>query len=244
MALSPEDIVNHEFKQSLRGYAITEVDDLLDRLADQIERADRDLEDLRQRLRDADARVTEALATESSLKRTLITAQDAAQRTIDDARAHADQVRGDAEREATERLEDARDRAASMLQEAESEAVLVRASHRAEQEEAAARIVELAAIEDRYRSQLRHLLESQLAALEAVDADGPAGGPEVAELRAAAAAAAGHADGADHAGDDEVADGTPDTDGSWDGGGMLSTDGTIEDLAGAWDDEADRGAPA
>jgi cell division initiation protein len=89
VALSPEDIVNHEFKQALRGYAVQEVDDLLDRLADQLERAERDIADLRQRLADADARVAEALATESSLKRTLITAQDAAQRTMDDAQAHA-----------------------------------------------------------------------------------------------------------------------------------------------------------
>jgi cell division initiation protein len=185
VALSPEDIVNHEFKQALRGYAVQEVDDLLDRLADQLERAERDIADLRQRLGDADARLAEALATESSLKRTLITAQDAAQRTMDDAQAHADTLRSDADREANERLEDALARSASMLEEAESEADTIRSSYRGEQEAAASRVAELAAIEDRYRTQLRRLLERQLAELEVLEASGTPGGREVAELREA-----------------------------------------------------------
>jgi cell division initiation protein len=185
VALSPEDIVNHEFKQALRGYAVQEVDDLLDRLADQLERAERDIADLRQRLGDADARVAEALATESSLKRTLITAQDAAQRTMDDAHAHADTLRSDADREATARLEDALVRSTTMLEEAESEADTIRSSYQGEQEAAASRVAELGAIEDRYRTQLRRLLERQLAELEVLEASGTPGGREVAELREA-----------------------------------------------------------
>jgi DivIVA domain-containing protein len=185
VALTPEDIVNHEFKQALRGYAVQEVDDLLDRLADQLERAERDIEELRRRLVEADARTTEALATESSLKRTLITAQDAAQRTMDDAQAHADTVREEAEREATERLGDALGRAAAMLDEAESEAGTIRASYRSEQEGAAARVAELAAIEGRYRTRLRALLEEQLHRLEVLETTGAPGGREVEELREA-----------------------------------------------------------
>jgi DivIVA domain-containing protein len=185
VALSPEDIVNHEFKQALRGYAVQEVDDLLDRLADQLERADRDIDDLRQRLRDADDRVAEARATESSLKRTLITAQDAAQRTIDDAQAHADAVRGEADREAAARLEDALARSAAMLEEAETEAAATRASYRSDQETTAARVVELLAIEDRYRTALRAQLEEHLAALEVLEASGPSGERDVEALRGA-----------------------------------------------------------
>lgn len=185
MALSPEDIVNHEFKQALRGYAVQEVDDLLDRLADQVERAERDIEDLRERLRDADARINDALATESSLKRTLITAQDAAQRTLDDAQAHADAVRGDADREAAESLEDARTRSAAILEEAQREAATIRASYRAEQESVAAHVAELVSIENRYRTKLRMLLEDELTALGALEAGGPSGGRELAALQTA-----------------------------------------------------------
>jgi cell division initiation protein len=185
VALSPEDIVNHEFKQALRGYAVQEVDDLLDRLADQLERADRDIDDLRQRLREADDRVAEARATESSLKRTLITAQDAAQRTIDDAQAHADAVRGEADREAAARLEDALARSAAMLEEAETEAAAIRTSYRSDQETTAARVVELVAIEDRYRTALRTQLEEHLAALEVLEASGPSGERDVEALRGA-----------------------------------------------------------
>jgi len=200
VALSPEDIVNHEFKQALRGYAVQEVDDLLDRLADQLERAERDIVELRQRVTDADARATEALATESSLKRTLITAQDAAQRTIDAATTDAEKLRSDAERETTQQLEEALTRSTAMLEEAETEAITIRSSFRSEQEAAAGRVAELATIEDRYRAQLRSLLEHQLGQLEVLEAAGSPGGREVEELLAALAGA-GPDGGEDH-GDD------------------------------------------
>jgi DivIVA domain-containing protein len=55
--LSPDDIVGYEFRQQkVRGYDVEQVDDLLDRLADQVEATDRELDDLRARLRDAEAR--------------------------------------------------------------------------------------------------------------------------------------------------------------------------------------------
>jgi len=185
VALSPEDIVNHEFKQALRGYAVQEVDDLLDRLADQLERAELDIADLRKRVIEAEARTTEALATESSLKRTLITAQDAAQRTMDDAETQAETVRSDADRQVTERLDEADARSTAMVQEAESEASTTRASYRSEQEASVTRVAMLAAIEERYRAQVRALLEHQLGEIERLEATGTPGGPEVEELRAA-----------------------------------------------------------
>jgi DivIVA domain-containing protein len=61
VALTPDDIVNHEFKQKLHGYAIGEVDDLLDRIADQIERTDRDVDELRTRLEEAVERYEESV---------------------------------------------------------------------------------------------------------------------------------------------------------------------------------------
>ena len=204
MALSPEDIVNHEFKQALRGYAVQEVDDLLDRLADQLERAERDIAELRQRVTDADARATEALATESSLKRTLITAQDAAQRTIDAATTDAEKLRSDADREATRQLEEALARSTAMLEEAETEAVTIRSSFRSEQEAAAGRVAELANIEDRYRTQLRGLLEHQLGQLELLEATGSPGGREVEELRAALEGVG--PEGGEHDGPDDGSD--------------------------------------
>lgn len=191
MALTPDDIVNHEFKQALRGYAITEVDDLLDRLADQIERADRDVADLTARLKDADARLTEALATEGSLKRTLITAQDAAQRTMDDAQAHADDV-----------LEEARTRSDAMLRDAERASERTRAANVAEERAVTARIEGLAVLEERYRAELRSQLEQYLAALDDAELSAPAGGPEVAAIRAAAEVS-GEAPSGDPGVDDE-----------------------------------------
>lgn len=185
MALSPDDIVNHEFRQAIRGYAVQEVDDLLDRLADQLERAELDIADLRKRVSEAEARTTEALATESSLKRTLISAQDAAQRTMDDARTHAETVRADAERQVAEQLDEASARSTAMVQQAEAEVRTSRASYRLEHEATAAHVAELAVIEERYRTQVRALLEHQLGEIERLEATGPAGGREVEQLHEA-----------------------------------------------------------
>jgi cell division initiation protein len=185
VALSPDDIVNHDFRQAIRGYAVQEVDDLLDRLADQLERAELDIADLRERVSKAEARTTEALATESSLKRTLISAQDTAQRTMDDARTHAETVRADAERQAAEQLDEATSRSTAMVQQAESEARRSRASYRVQHEATAARVAELAVIEERYRTQVRALLEHQLGEIERLEATGPAGGLEVEQLQQA-----------------------------------------------------------
>jgi DivIVA domain-containing protein len=71
VGLSSEDVVNHEFRQALRGYAIPEVDELLHRVADQLERAQADIRDLRLRLGRSEARLRAALETEATLRQQL-----------------------------------------------------------------------------------------------------------------------------------------------------------------------------
>lgn len=118
MGLTAEQIRSHGFRQGLRGYAVGEVDELVDRLADQAERADRDLAELRQRLRSTEARLAEALETEGTLKRTLLIAQQAAERTLDEARNDAAALRAEAEREVTDQLTAADERRATADEEA------------------------------------------------------------------------------------------------------------------------------
>lgn len=158
MTLTPDDIVNHDFKQRLRGYDVEAVDAFLDRVADQIEANDRELADLRSRLREAESRLAEALETESTLKRTLVTAQDAAQRALDDAREQADELRATAERRVTEQLEEAR---------AEAQR-LVADGHR-EREQLLASLEELRSVEEHHRVGLRDHLEGILTALDELE---------------------------------------------------------------------------
>jgi DivIVA domain-containing protein len=169
MALTPEEIVGYDLKQSVRGYSVTQVDDLLDQLADQVEAADATIEELTQRLRRADERVRDASETEAALKRTLITAQQAAERTVAEAQHEADRLLADAERDAEqlrqaaaeehERLRaETRERLAAEVEEARL--------HTAAIEE---RIDALGARERQLRERLRRELLQQLAQLDATE---------------------------------------------------------------------------
>jgi DivIVA domain-containing protein len=178
--LSPDDIVGYDFRQQkMRGYDVDQVDDLLDQLADQVEATDRELDDLRARLRDAEARCAAALETESSLKRTLVTAQDAAERALSEAREQADELRETAERAIDEQLARAREEAASIVAAAQRDA---RAELDAVREQRAAideRVAALRDLERRHRQSLERHLRVQLAALEdlAADPDAPSNAP-------------------------------------------------------------------
>jgi DivIVA domain-containing protein len=174
MALSPDDIVNYDFKQAMRGYAIAEVDDLLDRLADQVERSQQDIDDLRTRLRDTEARLAAALETESTLKRTFVTAQQAAERALDDAREQADELRGAAEREVTEQLQRANAEAERLVTTARTMADEKLRSAREQHATLVRELEELSGLAGRQRAAHRALLVDQLAQL---DAGAPAPGP-------------------------------------------------------------------
>jgi DivIVA domain-containing protein len=174
MALSPDDIVNYDFKQAMRGYAIAEVDDLLDRIADQVERSQQDIDDLRTRLRDTEARLAAALETESTLKRTFVTAQQAAERALDDAREQADELRGAAEREVTEQLERANEEAERLVTTARAMVDEKLHSAREQHSTLVRELEELSQLASRQRAAHRALLVDQLAQL---DAGAPASGP-------------------------------------------------------------------
>jgi DivIVA domain-containing protein len=180
VSLSPDDIVGYEFRQQkVRGYDVQQVDDLLDQLADQVERTERELDDLRQRLRDSEARLAAALETESTLKRTLVTAQDAAERALAEAREQADELRETAEQAIDGQLARAREEARKIVTDAQREARAELTTAREQRAAIEDRLAGLRELEQRHRSSLdRHLrvhLE-QLAQL-AGDPDSPANAP-------------------------------------------------------------------
>lgn len=173
MDLNPDDIVGYRFKQSLRGYAIDEVDDLLDRLADQVERMAAELAALRGQVQEAEARAAATRETEATLQRTLVVAQQAAERNLADASAQAEATLAQAQAEAERLRREADEEVSAIRAEADAAAsrTLEQAQSLAQREVEAARArVEQAA--SRHNEVLvgvahhRDALRGHLAALE------------------------------------------------------------------------------
>ncbi|MGH3443001.1 MAG: DivIVA domain-containing protein [Nitriliruptorales bacterium] len=158
MPLTPEDIVNYELKQALRGYSAKQVDALLDEIADEMERLNRELESARAQVTDAERRAGAAAAAEAELKRALVTAQRAAEQTIEEAEGRARDIVAEAEREAEEMRVGFRE-----------ESERVEAELRRRQEEVEERLDRLRDFESEYRANLRRLVERHLRDLDELD---------------------------------------------------------------------------
>lgn len=159
MPLTPDEIVNYQLKQAVRGYSVKQVDELLDEVADEIERLNAALAEAQLRARDAESRAEEFTETESTLKRTLVTAQRAAEETL-----------AEAEQRAEEMLEEARLESERLLADAENTAAETRRTRDAELVDIERRIDDLRQRERAHREELRRAVESQLAELERLDA--------------------------------------------------------------------------
>lgn len=201
-ALTPDDIVNYPLKQAVRGYSVRQVDDLLDRVADEFERVHHELADTRQRLDQAEARAEALSEAESTLKRTLVTAQRAAEQTVAEARERAATVVEQAQEEAERKHRAAVSSAREQLDEL-----------RRSQRELAARIEALRAYDRDYRSTLREFVERHLRSLEELDQRVPPSPPEaegvVAETAEGRAGPEG-AGSAGHTAESQRTEGEPD----------------------------------
>lgn len=155
MGLTPEEIVEYPIKQTVRGYSVKEVDELLDRAADTIEELRGELDALRKRATEAEARLEQVTGTEETLKRALVTAQEAAERCVEDA-----------EEEAAAILAEAREEAARLREEATREAEEAQAAARSELQALTERLEELRRVEEDRRHRLREYLEEHLALLD------------------------------------------------------------------------------
>ncbi|TVR34414.1 MAG: DivIVA domain-containing protein [Nitriliruptor sp.] len=99
MSLSPQDIVEVELRQAMRGYATADVDDLLRRVSETLQARDDELAELRARLAEADAKVAEAEASQRSVQQALVTAHAAAEQTLRRAEEEAEALREGARRD-------------------------------------------------------------------------------------------------------------------------------------------------
>ncbi len=144
--LTPLDIQNKEFRRSIRGYSIEEVDQFLDQLMHDYETVYLENQMLKEKLEASEATKTRYQDMEKIIKDTIIIAQK-----------NAEELKGNARHEADLVLEEARLRAEKILSEAGEKAARIKDDAR---EQARTRVVEA---EDRVRSMLEEyrFLETQ-----------------------------------------------------------------------------------
>lgn len=164
--LTAEDLVEYPLKLAVRGYSVQQVDELLDRAADSLDRLHGRVAELERQLSECQEQLTSAAETEGTLKRTLVTAQRAAEQSLEEARERAARMVEDAERQVREQAMEA-ERQRRQLED---------------------RIAELRQFEQSYRAELREVLEQRLEQLDGLGATvAPVGGSgsvprEVADL--------------------------------------------------------------
>lgn len=181
LVLGPDEIVNYPLRKATRGYSVGEVDDLLDQLAvqtqDLLERL-HEVEDERDRLRDE---LSEASEAESVLKRTLVTAQRAAEASVAEAREEAEQLRARARERVEEVIQEAADQAHELREKTLRRARADEADMRRYRRDMEGHVERLRQFAEDHRARLAHHLELQrerLAELELPAAPEPPSLPE------------------------------------------------------------------
>ncbi|HEX2051068.1 MAG TPA: DivIVA domain-containing protein [Actinomycetota bacterium] len=168
MDLTARDVNEKQFHDAWRGYNQEEVDDFLDRVAETLERLQRENAALQQRISELDQAVAGSRDTEEMLKKTLVTAQHAAEEAVAKAKARAGELVAEAEERLRRVDEEIETRVAHAEEEsrtkiAQAERDLDRA--RRELDERSTRIADF---EAEAKTRLKAFFEQQLAALEAL----------------------------------------------------------------------------
>lgn len=177
MELTAREVQEKKFRDAWRGYSQRDVDEFLDRVAEALDAAARENEDLQRRVSELDQAMAASRDTEEMLKKTLITAQRAAEEAIANAKAHAEELIS----EADAHVERANTEARELLQQADAEAR--RKNDEWERQSAARRrdlderIEKLRLLEGDIRLRLTMFLEQQLKAVEALTQGDPSRQP-------------------------------------------------------------------
>jgi cell division initiation protein len=149
LRLSPLEVKKQEFKKTMRGYDPLEVDAFLEMLADELENINREKKQLSDEVMKLKIQLRDYQDVESTLRETLVTAQESVNESKENSRREADMMLREAELKAEKLLEDTKLRLAEM----KNELVLVKAQ------------------KDSFARRLRHLLESQLDIIGVLEMD-------------------------------------------------------------------------
>jgi cell division initiation protein len=159
MELDARAIHTKQFHDAWRGYNQEEVDDFLDRVAEALERTQRENAQLNDRIAELESLVAQARDAEEVLKKTLMNAQRAAEEAIETAREKAEKMISEAESRARRQNEEAGRRNEQTERE-----------HAQLKRELEASINRLRTNESDLRSKLKSFLQEQLRAVDRLDA--------------------------------------------------------------------------
>lgn len=171
MELTSHEVNDKQFHDAWRGYNQGEVDDFLDRVAETIDRLQRENADLTKRVAELDQAVAASRETEEMLKKTLVTAQQAAEEAIAKAKAQAEELINEAEARVQSSESEVRDRLDQADAEARRRAAATERDLATKQRGSEERVAGLRAMENNVKQRLRAFLDQQLRALEALGAD-------------------------------------------------------------------------
>ena len=190
MELTAREIHEKQFHDAWRGYNQAEVDDFLDRVAEALDRLHRENTDLKQRITELDQAVAASRDTEEMLKKTLVTAQRAAEEAIANAKTKAEEIITQAEERVRRTETEGRERIVHAENESRRKAAEAERDLTVRKRELDERIDKLRLFETDIKKRLTTFLEQQLRALDALtEVESPKFTPPAARPSAPAAGA-------------------------------------------------------
>jgi cell division initiation protein len=178
MDIGAREIHEKQFHDAWRGYSQEEVDDFLDRVAESVDRLNRENIALHQRVKELDQTVASGRETEDMLKKTLVTAQKAAEEAIAAARSKAEQLIAEAEQRVVKANEEAKARMSSLEEEVRRKTLDADRQHATHKRDLDAQIERLRAFEMELKQRLKTFLEQQLRSLDALVSEPRAQSPQ------------------------------------------------------------------
>jgi cell division initiation protein len=173
MDLTARDIHEKEFHDAWRGYNQEEVDDFLDRVAEVLDRVQRENQALQTRVNELDQAVSASRDTEEMLKKTLVSAQQAAEEAIATAKAKASDLITEAEQRARRSIEEADERVQTAEAEARRKTLEAEREHERRRAELDANIERLQGLENELKNRIKGFLDQQAQALQGLEIVGP-----------------------------------------------------------------------
>lgn len=158
MAIRPIDVRRKEFRNVFRGYDANQVDDFLDAVADEFERAYTENQRMREEISSLRERLQQFEELEESIRAALVHAEQAANDLRESARREAENLRESARREAELTIREAKTRSHQMLADSSGRVERVQESYEALQE-----------AKRRFANDFRHLLKTYMEMLDSLE---------------------------------------------------------------------------
>ena len=179
MDVTPKDINEKQFGDAWRGYNQEEVDDFLDRVAEAVDNTQRENEAMRGRNLELEQALSTTREAEEMLKKTLVTAQRAAEEAIAKAKAKADQIVTEAETRARGANEEARKIIEEAQEEANRKSIEIERAGKERRRDLDTAIGRLSSYQSELQQKLKTFLEEQkknLASLTETEPPSASGG--------------------------------------------------------------------